>query len=73
MLLQPYRGMAIQMKRLQQYFSMEPFIFQYFTKRDLGIFFILKLEIKIKLCRTRVEDYGPDSQNLFYLKTKNFF
>ena len=31
-------GVTIQMKPLQQYFCMVPFIFQHFTKRNLGYF-----------------------------------
>ena len=31
-------GVTIQMKPLQQYFCMVPFVFQYFTKRNLGFF-----------------------------------
>ena len=31
-------GVTIQMKPLQQYFCMVPFVFQYFTKENLGFF-----------------------------------
>ena len=31
-------GVTVQMKPLQQYFRMVPFVFQYFTKQNLELF-----------------------------------